>query len=186
MNWLTESAMSNKKTNNNDNNNNKNNDDDDNNVPNYKHIKALVRDLHMTKNVSRPTSNNIHLISSTNPSNVRFVKNGLESKRKLVHQLELRTSSDAEEDESYTEEDEGDTHNKNALFLEPWTPANHKLSATIFQHRQQNDAHLEIPSLIITDVNGPQDLLTSTQRRFSQLYSGLRRLSTSHTVGLQI
>lgn len=162
--------------------NNKN--DDDNNVTNYKHINALVRDLHMTKNIPRPTGNSTQLISSSNSSNVQLVKNGLESKRKLVHQLELRTSSDAEADESYT--DEGDTHNKNALLLDTWTPTNHKFSATVlFPHRRQNDAHLEIPSLIITDVNGPQDLLTSTQRRFSQLYSGLRRLSTSHTVGLK-
>lgn len=159
---------------------NNNNNNENNNVTNYKYIKALVRDLHMTKNVPRPTSNITQLISSTNSSNVQLAQNGLESKRKLVHQLELRTSSDAEEDESYT--DEGDTHNKNVLDI--WTPSNHKFSATIFQHRKQIDAHLEIPSLIITDVNGPQDLLASTQRRFSQLYSGLRRLSTSHTVGL--
>lgn len=162
------------------NNNNNNDNNNNNNVTNYKHIKALVRDLHMTKNVPRPRSNNTQLIPSTNSSNVQLVQNGFESKRKLVHQLELRTSSDAEEDESYT--DEGDTHNKNALDI--WTSTNHKLSAAVFQHRRQNDVHLEIPSLIITDVNGPQDLLASTQRRFSQLYSGLRRLSTSHTVGL--
>lgn len=175
------SNNSNKKINNYDDDDD---DDDNKNVRNYEHIKALVRDLHMTKNVPRPISNTTQSISSTNSSNVQLVKNGLESKHKLVHQLELRTSSDGEEDESYT--DEGDTHNNNGLLFNSWKPTNHKLPVAVFQHRRQNDVHLEIPSLIITDVNGPQDLLTSTQRRFSQLYSGLRRLSTSHTVGLQI
>lgn len=45
------------------------------------------------------------------------------------------------------------------------------------------ESNFSIPSVVVIDVNEPLDLLQSTQRRFSQLYSGLRRLSTSHTVG---
>lgn len=150
---------------------------------NYEHIKALVRDLHMTRNVARPDQlieSNIQITPSTTLSSNHVP----EIRRLLVHQTELTCSSDADDDESYT--DEGDTHIDDPHLLVKWctthlTPKHQNNKR--FNHTSAVDQHFDIPSVIITDVNEPQDIFTSTQRRFSQLYSGLRRLSASHTVG---
>lgn len=131
------------------------------NTTNFEHIKALVRDLHITRNVSRPDENAVQ------PS-------GLSIARNIVHHLNTEYGPHRvglHNKQAYIEDDASDT-NTSSLDLSVSAPS-----------KKSPDSAMTIPSLVVTDVNEPLDLLTTTQRRFSQLYSGLRRLSASHTVG---
>lgn len=161
---------------------------------NYEHIKALVRDLHYTQNVSRPE----HLVNSSG-NNVKHhhvspCKSVSHAQKLIVHQLHPNENGPCraiiENSEFYIgEEDETSDTNTSSLDISIVSPSNQCNSK---RHNHFNtkginntlDANFTIPSLVITDVNEPVDLITSTQRRFSQLYSGLRRFSTSHTVGM--
>lgn len=131
----------------------------DENKTNYEHIKALVRDIHVTKNVARPDQLiNSTLINNHNDTTSRHSTNRSESP---IRQRLLPT----ELDRSMTGITICDAADKHAAHQ------NH-----------MDESNLIVPSVIITDATEPLDLFQSTQRRFSQLYSGLRRLSTSHTV----
>ncbi|XP_031633089.1 kinase D-interacting substrate of 220 kDa isoform X3 [Contarinia nasturtii] len=167
---------------------------------NYKHIKALVRDLHMTRNVARPeqlvsinSANNVyHHNNHSHPRTVKSTpcKNVSIAQKLIIHQLNtLNGPSRAtieenavfiEEDEEM-EEDEEEASDTNTSSLDislsspPNTNKRNKCGTTT------HDPNYTIPSVVVTDINEPVDLITSTQRRFSQLYSGLRRFSTSHT-----
>lgn len=139
---------------------------------NYEHIRALVRDLHITRNIARPE----HLVeTSTSCKNVSIAQ------KLIVHQLNaLNGPCKATVDHSnfFIEDDDAST-NTSSLDLSLTLPNNKRTKGTSI------DTNFSIPSVVITDVNEPLDLITSTQRRFSQLYSGLRRFSTSHTVGYE-
>lgn len=162
-----------------------------NNNPNeYEYIKALVRGLHIQKNVSRPDAallspqpyndepdttsitedddddyeDNRRLptvaessaASSRRGSEMRLSKNELARLRKQ-HKQTLRSNKKSPQPEQQTQRHQSPIHHR----------SNHSLN---------------IPSVVVTGANEHTDLLTTTQRRFSQLYSGLRRFSTSHTV----
>lgn len=165
---------------------------------NYEHIKALVRDLHYTQNVSRPehlvNSSGNHVKHHHHASACKNVKNVSLAQKLIVHQLHPNENGPChaiiENSEFYIgEEDETSDTNTSSLDISIVSPSNQSNSK---HHNHFNvkginntlDANFTIPSLVITDVNEPVDLITSTQRRFSQLYSGLRRFSTSHTVGM--
>lgn len=131
----------------------------DENKTNYEHIKALVRDIHVTKNVARPDQ----LINSTLINNHNDTSSGRSTSRS---QSPMRQQwLPIELDRTMTGITILDAADKHA------THQNH-----------MDESNLIVPSVIITDSTEPLDLFQSTQRRFSQLYSGLRRLSTSHTV----
>lgn len=160
-----------------------NNHDD---ITNYQHIKTLVRDLHTIKNVARPEQ----LANITNAKNVHQMHSmtstpSVSLPQKLtVHQFKSLPSACTVllDDTFIEEEDEASDTNTSSMDV-PLTTAAHPT------HHQRikengNDVNFSIPSVVVTDINEPLDLITSTQRRFSQLYSGLRRLSTSNTVGL--
>lgn len=155
---------------------------------NYEHIKALVRDLHITRNVSRPDhsanvngNNTQHIVKPTAISIAQQL---------IVHQLSTLNGpcrATIEPHKNFIEEDETSDTNTSSLDLSLSSPASLQTQCNNNTKRTKgtiSDAHFSIPSVIITDVNEPLDLITSTQRRFSQLYSGLRRFSTSHTVGM--
>lgn len=163
---------------------------------NYEHIKALVRDIHTTKNVARPDKfiditlngrqhhhQSSKASTSSSKSNIlNYNKNHnkqSETHRLLIQKLDkLSLPSDADDDDSYS--DDGDNTNKNQT-----ASIIYALDTDKRHHTKEHvaESNFNIPSVVVTDVNEPLDLLQSTQRRFSQLYSGLRRLSTSHTVG---
>lgn len=167
---------------------------------NYEHIKALVRDLHMTRNVARPehlvdtpASRNHHMASA-----VTTCQQHVSHAQKLVvHQLGMSDDGPNRATIDCTafyieEEDETSDTNTSSLDISMVVPTTNQNSKRNHNHTNHFhgkgcntlDANFTIPSVVITDVNEPIDLITSTQRRFSQLYSGLRRFSTSHTVGM--
>lgn len=150
---------------------------------NYEHIKALVRDIHMTKNVALPDKfidktlngrqhHHSKASASSSKSNILNDNNKNHNKQSETHRLliqkldKLSLPSDADDDDS-----------SSSISYALDTDKRHHAK----EHFAESNFH--IPSVVVTDVNEPLDLLQSTQRRFSQLYSGLRRLSTSHTVG---
>lgn len=156
-------------------------------TPNYEHIKALLRDLHITRNVSRPevesnakTANNVHQIYQHSASCKRIPT----AQKLIVQQMSTMNGprpATIENCRFYIEEDDAsDTYTSSLDISVSSTPHpfNKRTKATTL------DSNFTIPSVVITDVNEPLDLITCTQRRFSQLYSGLRRFSTSHTVGM--
>lgn len=162
-------------------------------TPNYQHIKALVRDLHMTRNVARPD----HLIgSSANNNNINNNTNSIIhsatstscksvsiAQKLIVHQLSSMNGprkATIEDSQIFIEDDYEDVSDTNTSSLD----LSISLPSVNKRARGTYDVNFSIPSVVITDINEPLDLITSTQRRFSQLYSGLRRLSTSHTVGI--
>lgn len=154
--------------------------DGDGNNANYEHIKALVRDIHVTKNVARPDQfaaarPRTQCVTSSEPVGVVH--------RQFLDVDHLRSPT---------------TQRSLSLAVITTTNANYGAAAfsahpdrapiddatdTLAMHASHLDeSNLNVPSVIITDATEPLDLFHSTQRRFSQLYSGLRRLSTSHTV----
>lgn len=161
-------------------------------TPSYDHIKALVRDLHMTRNVARPEqlvsiNSGHHQNHHSHPRTVKSTpcKSVSIAQKLIVHQLNpLNGPSRAtieenaifiEEDEEMAEDETSDT-NTSSLDISICNNKRGKGGTMV-------DPNFTIPSVVITDITEPADLITSTQRRFSQLYSGLRRFSTSHTVG---
>lgn len=185
-----------------------NNHDD---KPNYKHIKALVRDLHTIKNVARPdqlvsvnvtdtvTATAIATSTSITKTNANHIqrlhsmtsppcKGVLSIPQQLIVQQfnSLHTACNHMLDDTFIEE-EDDASDTNTSSLD--VPLTSIISTTLACSKRSkeildNDTnHFSIPSVVVTDITEPLDLISSTQRRFSQLYSGLRRLSTSNTVG---
>lgn len=152
---------------------------------NYQHIRTLVRDLHTTKNVARPeqlanfmNAKNVHQMHSmTSTPSVTLPQ------KLIAHQFKsLQNACTVMLDDTFIEEEDETSDTNTSSMDVPLTTAAHP---THRQHIKENgnDVNFNIPSVIVTDINEPLDLITSTQRRFSQLYSGLRRLSTSNTVG---
>lgn len=153
-------------------------------MSNYQHIESLVRDLHTAKNIPQPeqilnpnANNNLNkpLLMTTHPCR-SIVSNAHHKLR--VHQLSpvhppppLCMIIDEEE---YVES------KTNTMTLRLLSNDNSTKTS------KGNDVNCStpIPSVMVNDVNEPLDLISTTHRRFSQLYSGLRRLSTSNTVGL--
>lgn len=163
-----------------------------NNPNDYEYIKALVRGLHIQKNVARPHD---AVLLSPNARND-----------------EPDTTSITEDDDDDYGDDDDETsrlptvvegsaaaarrasdmrlskaelsrlrkQHKQTLRLNRKSLPQSEQPKQPFHHRSNHS--LNIPSVVVTGVNEHIDLLTSTQRRFSQLYSGLRRFSTSHTV----
>lgn len=156
--------------------------------PNYNHIKALVRDMHMTRNVARPENacvqngNKVHqLPSKASLAPCKTISNA----HKLARQLSTFSvphTVNFDENAVFIEEDDASDTNTSSLDLSQSAPTCDKRDA-LHKGMATPDSNFAIPSVVITDLNESMDLITSTQRRFSQLYSGLRRLSTSHTVG---
>lgn len=148
----------------------------------YEYIKALVRGLHVTRNVSRPNGN--HLSATSNlRTKIHMAEGGL----LLPQRLETisATTSDAEDDdEDFDARDEGD-RGENAKQFRAHQPVHHQIVNEMKRNvHHHSNCSLNVPAVVVTGVNEHADLFSSTQRRFSQLYSGLRRLSASHTVGL--
>lgn len=166
-------------------------------MPNYQHIETLVRDLHTAKNIAQPENflhpnanqPNTPVLMTTNPC--RSVLSYAHHKL-MIHHLSpvhpppsLGMIVDEEEFVSSDVVDgtkdvnvKSNTNHPPDISLK--LPANNKTHKII-----GNDVicTTPIPSVMVNDVNEPLDLISTTQRRFSQLYSGLRRLSTSNTVG---
>lgn len=149
---------------------------------NYQHIKALVRDIHVTRNVARPnpfdsqpqtlcvTPNETLGVTHRQLHDADHIRSTME-KRSLTLMTNTNTNSSTCHRSASTNDTDrisnGDTVDAH----------------TIDKNKSHSDeCILNVPSVIITDATEPLDLFHSTQRRFSQLYSGLRRLSTSHTV----
>lgn len=163
-----------------------------NNNPNeYEYIKALVRGLHIPKNVARPDG---ALLSPHPTSRSSYPLNPNSD----TPEQDTTSATDDEEEEEEEEDrlpslDEANASGRRGSGMKI---TYNELSRLRKQHKQtlrhnrkgQQPSHhrsnhsLNIPSVIVTGANEQTDLLTSTQRRFSQLYSGLRRFSTSHTV----
>lgn len=159
------------------------------NISNYQHIGTLIRDLHTAKNIAHPETivspdandlNKSLQIKTPHPHPAyRSAHHKL-----MVHHLSLGHPSSQqcmviEEEELDSTEDVEDTHNMDdSLKLS----SNH--GTTKIPKLIHNDVNCTtIPTVMVNDGNEPLDLISTTQRRFSQLYLGLRRLSTSNTVG---
>lgn len=158
-------------------------------VPNeYSIVRTLIRDLHITRNVSRPASNGKLL---KKPKSVRKgvipkVHAGAADRssalRKSFRSSAIDEDDTNEEDDgevSVTELDEGDEGRRSRSV-----PIMQPKGARAIDKRSthQSSASFNVPSLVVTGPVEPIDIISSTQRRFSQLYSGLRRFSVSHTV----
>lgn len=149
----------------------------------YEFVQTLVRDLHTTRNVSRSddTKSRKKKSASVAPNHMS------EAEKLLFNRLDdnNQLSSVSDLDDSYNEGDDlSRSVNLNRINGKRSQPhANDILKKVASStHHHQSNCSLNIPSVVITDANEHVDLFSSTQRRFSQLYSGLRRLSTSHTV----
>lgn len=145
------------------------------NASNYLHIKALVRDLHTTRNVARP-----HHSENPTANDVQQVNSVTSVAQKLLtHHPNLineRCIEIFDDNDIFVDDDTTSDTNTSSLDLSLRSPA------FLGNKRSDGNTNMPVPSVIITDVNESLDLITTTQRRFSQLYSGLRRLSGSHTV----
>lgn len=140
----------------------------------------MVRNLHTTLNVSRPvdTKGRKKKPASAPPNHMS------EAEKLLFNRLDVKNqdSSISDLEDTY---DEGDDVSRplgeirDAIRRVPVHDLPKNIVSSAHHH---SNTSLNIPSVIITDANEHVDLLSSTQRRFSQLYSGLRRFSTSHTV----
>lgn len=164
---------------------NRNNNNNNNIAPphDYEFVKTLVRDLHMTRNVSRPDEFN----RSTTNKATRAAIHMSDAEKLLFNRLDDNNcqSSVSDIDDSYNNEgdDISRSSDKRDIAKSQLALTNNdilKKNASSTHH--QSNCSLNIPSVVITDANEHIDLFSSTQRRFSQLYSGLRRFSTSHTV----
>lgn len=154
-----------------------------NNPNDYEYIKALVRGLHIQKNVARPQ------------------ETALLSPQLRNDEPDTTSNTDDDDDDDDDERtrlptvDEAGASRASDLRL-----SKNELTRLRKQHKQtlrlnrkslpqthqpihhRSNHSLNIPSVVVTGANDPTDLLTTTQRRFSQLYLGLRRFSMSHTV----
>lgn len=163
---------------------------------NYKHIESLVRDLHTAKNIPQPDqlhSPNVNnprkpLLMTSNPCR-SIISNA--HRKLMVHQLSpvhppppLCMIIDEEEYVESTN-DTIKTKTTNSLDISLRLLPGDSGNRTKTSKGIGNEVNCTtIPSVMVNDVNEPLDLISTTHRRFSQLYSGLRRLSTSSTVGL--
>lgn len=169
-----------------------------NRLPNYQHIGTLVRDLHTAKNIAQPEKclnpnanhPNKPLLMTTNPcqSTISNAHHHHHHHKLMVHKLSpvhpppsLCMIIDEEEFVSAdVVESPNDVNTKTTGPLD----VSLRLPHTNTSKGIGNDVNCtSIPSVMVNDVNEPLDLISTTHRRFSQLYSGLRRLSTSNTVG---
>lgn len=182
-------------------------------MPNYQHIEALVRDLHSARNIAQPEKfpkpNAIHpnnsIVMTTNPCRGVISNTHHAHHRLMAHQLnsvhpppslgmiideEEFVSTDAVVRTNDTDTNTNTDHPPDVSLRFPLNNSSAKNPKSF-----GNDVHCStsttpitpispIPSVMVNDVTEPLDLISTTQRRFSQLYSGLRRLSTSNTVGL--
>lgn len=170
--------------------------------PNYQHIKALVRDLHTIKNVARPdqlattitTTTTTTTTSTTNANHVPRLhsmasmpfKSVLVPPKLIAHQFHSMHTACNVLDDTFIEEDDDASDTNTSSLDAPLTSiitAAHPANKRSKENGHDINYTIAIPSVVVTDLNEPLDLITSTQRRFSQLYSGLRRFSTSNTVG---
>lgn len=150
----------------------------------FEFVKTLVRDLHMTRNVARPDEDK--RLTKKNASDAGIHLSVAE--KLLFNRLDgnSQQSSVSDIESAYNEGDNisRSSGNRDIDLINgkrlPHVDDLLKKSAPSTHH--QSNCSLNIPSVIITDANEHADLFSSTQRRFSQLYSGLRRFSTSHTV----
>lgn len=149
----------------------------------FEYVKALVRGLHVPKNVMRPDLNRSH-----SSPNTRAALRVVDPQSVLLDKLKSVSMSDDDDDD-----DERDESDKFEKPLETETDKNlmirPRFVGTALERcritatgRRHSNFSLSIPSVVVTGATENTDLLSSTQRRFSQLYSGLRRFSTSHTV----
>lgn len=151
-------------------------------MPNYQHIETLVRDLHTAKNIAQPENflqpnanqPNTPVLMTTNPC--RSVLSYSHHKLMIHHSSPVHpppTLGMIIDEEEFVSSDVVD----GTKDVKSNTNKTHKIMG--------NDVICTppIPSVMVNDVTEPLDLISTTQRRFSQLYSGLRRLSTSNTVG---
>lgn len=182
-------------------------------MPQYQHIESLIRDLHTARNIAQPEnfphSNANHpnqpVLVTTHPCPSVLSNTHHAHHRLMIHQMspvhppptlgmiideEEFVSSDIVE---VTNIKTNTNHPPDVSLRFPLNNNSNKLHKSI-----GNDVHCStpptpitpitpispIPSVMVNDVTEPLDLISTTQRRFSQLYSGLRRLSTSNTVGL--
>lgn len=163
---------------------NRNNNNNYNNIVpshDYEFVKTLVRDLHMTRNVSRPDEFNHHTTNNATRAAIHMP----DAETLLFNRLDdnNRQSSVSDIDDSYNEGDDISRSSENRdIAKRQLALTNDILKKNASSAHHQSNCSLNIPSVVITDANEHIDLFSSTQRRFSQLYSGLRRFSTSHTV----
>lgn len=158
----------------------------------YQHVESLVRDLHTAKNIVQPEqfasqdanfSNRSH---STHPCR-STVSNA--HHKFGVHHLGPPSpplSMIIDEDE-FVATDHVNNNNNNASVVDIATKSlatKHGDNASKSKENAHEIDGLTIPAVMVNDVSEPLDLISTTQRRFSLLYSGLRRLSTSNTVGV--
>lgn len=137
----------------------------------YTSVKALIRDLHTIRNVSRPDEH------KQPPS--AAIQSMSDAEKLLFNRFDdSPRQSSASDIGSYNE---GDAISRSCDVVGGKHLVVMKGHALPTYHHHSNYS-LNIPSVIVTDANEHADLFSSTQRRFSQLYSGLRRFSVSHTV----
>lgn len=149
-------------------------------LSNYEHIESLVHSLHTPnhlahpENIHSPDTNYPHLLakhpcrSTVSNAHHKFMVHSQLSRMPSPPPSSLAMIIDEDElpitDNSHTVTHHGHTSTSKGIA---------------------NDIHgIPLPAVMVNDVVEPLDLISTTQRRFSQLYLGLRRLSTSNTVGL--
>lgn len=145
-----------------------------NNPDEYQYIKALVRGLHIPKNVKRPDGTLLSPRRNDEPDTVSATTDDDDDDYERLSTVEEKVSTYRRSSELRLTKSE---LNRLRKQHKQTIRANRKQPA---HHRSYNS--LNVPSVVVTGVNEHTDLLTSTQRRFSQLYSGIRRFSASHTV----
>lgn len=160
-------------------------------MSNYQHIKTLVSDLHTAKNHAHPEQLLLNSPDANNPKKSLLMKMHpcqspvSNSHHKLmVHQLSSVHPPPplcmiVDDEDRANDRNINTTTNSVTLRL-PSICGNTKTSKGI-----ANDVNCTsiVPTVMLNDVHEPLDLISTTQRRFSQLYLGLRRFSTSNTVG---
>lgn len=154
----------------------------------FEFVKTLVRDLHMTRNVARPDEDQRHMKKNASDAGIHLTA----AEKLLFNRLDANShqSSVSDMEDSYNEGDNISRSSGNRdidlVHGKRLPHASDFLKKSVPSTHHQSNCSLNIPSVVITDANEHVDLFSSTQRRFSQLYSGLRRFSTSHTVWLVI
>lgn len=179
-------------------------------MPNYQHIGSLIRDLHTARNVAQPENfphpnanhPNKPVIMTTN--HCRSVISDAHHRLRIHHLSPVHpppTLGMIIDEEEFASSDVVEATNVMNTKANTNHPPDVSLGLPLSNHSGKNlksignDVNCStpttpitpispIPSVMVNDVNEPLDLISTTQRRFSQLYSGLRRLSTSNTVGL--
>lgn len=175
-------------------------------MPQYQHIETLVRDLHTAKTSAQP--NNFHPANANqsntpvsiaaNPYPSVLTNNHHAHHRMMVHQLSPvhppPTLSMIIDEEEFVSTDIVEVTNVMNAKANINHPSDVSMRLPVHKNLKtvgDDDINSSIPttpitplpSVMVNDIIEPLDLISTTQRRFSQLYSGLRRLSTSSTVG---